>query len=90
MAENFCGGCGAASDRSLDLPAVDRCSACPPEVCEVCGYLDHVDVMCRCWVSVESLSLADAKALFAADGTFNVESDGQLTLSDVQEVRGDE
>lgn len=80
MAENRCRGCGALFDACGDLPAVERCRDCPPAVCETCGELDHVDVPCRCWVSVESMPLPDAKALFAADGVFNVEVDGRLTV----------
>jgi len=37
--------------------------------------------LCRCWVRIEDMALADIKALFAGDGTFNVGADGRLTAA---------
>lgn len=55
-----------------------RCMHCPALECDDCGEPD--DRKCSCWVSIESLSLADKKALFAADGTFNIGSNGEVTV----------
>lgn len=53
----------------------------PPRRCEDCGEMGSNAAPCSCWVSVKDMPLADAKALFAADGTFNVGIHGELTVS---------
>jgi hypothetical protein len=55
-----------------------RCMHCPPVTCDDCGEPD--DRTCSCWVSIEDMSLADKKALFAADGTFNIGTNGEVTV----------
>jgi ABC-type uncharacterized transport system permease subunit len=38
--------------------------------------------LCSCWTRLDAMALADAKALFAEDGLFNVGTDGQLTAAE--------
>jgi len=77
-----CLGCGAAADSAGPQPSA--CGECPPSTCEECGGVNHIATsrMCSCWVSVEDLAPADIKAIFAADGTFNVGIDGELTVAE--------
>lgn len=57
------------------------------ETCDVCGLVNHfaTNQWCSCWIPVANLPLADVKAIFATDPTFNVETDGSLTLADRSE-----
>ena len=78
-----CVGCGSEIIRNdpSDFPApILRCGDCPPTRCEVCGEMDAMDRRCSCWVALDGMAPADIKAIFAADGTFNVETDGRLSL----------
>ena len=50
----------------------ERCGDCPPWTCEDCGQTCSAAALCGCWVRLDGLPLADVKALFAADGTFNI------------------
>lgn len=72
-----CKNCGRELD---DVPEADYCSQCPPRRCEQCGEIYSMSDLCKCWVSIEDMAPADIKALFAMDGTFNVEADGSLTV----------
>lgn len=76
-----CSGCDVRAVGSLETASLEngRCMHCPPLVCPDCGEPD--DRECSCWVSIEDLNLADKKALFAADGTFNLGADGELTVA---------
>jgi hypothetical protein len=76
-----CTACGASSD--LEGPTPNACTSCPPSICVDCGGVNHLatDRSCVCWVNIEDVSLADVKALFARDGTFNVTTDGDLSTS---------
>lgn len=76
-----CAGCGVkalATWETVDLAGA-RCIHCPALQCPDCGGPD--DRTCSCWVSIESLSLADKKALVAADATFDLGADGELTVA---------
>lgn len=79
-----CLGCGSPSAEGDPTPS--HCPRCPAEQCEDCGGWNVwlTGDMCSCWISVEDMPLAEQKALFAHDGTFNVETDGTLTLSEVE------
>lgn len=50
------------------VPPSNRCSQCPPVLCDQCGELDHIDALCKCWRSVADIPLADLKGLFAGSG----------------------
>jgi hypothetical protein len=66
-----CKGCGAAKDNPTgdptDLSPSLHCGECPPWRCGDCGQMCSAADLCPCWVKVDSLPLADIKALFAAD-----------------------
>lgn len=53
-------------------------SADPTWRCEKCGWAINDEILADApdcphgWVSLEDMPLADIKALFAADGTFNL------------------
>lgn len=49
-----------------------HCGECPPWVCETCGSTTSAANLCACWIRLDTLPLADIKAIFAADGTFNL------------------
>lgn len=72
-----CSGCGALANSASPQPA--RCGLCPPSTCASCGEADSLFKPCSCWVDMAML--ADAKAAFAADGTFNVDADGRMTTA---------
>lgn len=71
-----CTACGRIKDGPTgdptDLFPATHCGDCPPWLCDGCGEMDSAAQHCRCWVSLEGMSLADQKALFAADGTFSL------------------
>lgn len=62
---NACEGCGTPSAPEDPTPA--HCPSCPPEPCDECGGVNvwSTGEMCACWVSLEGMSLADIKAVFA-------------------------
>jgi hypothetical protein len=86
-----CKGCGRTKsapagddadgwgDPSDVFPA-EHCGECPPWRCGGCGEMDSSAKHCGCWTDLTTMAPADIKALFAADGLFNVESDGRLTI----------
>lgn len=85
MRVKTCEGCGCLiswTDATPE-PIEEHCAACPPWTCDDCGEIDSYagEPRCACWVSVEDLPLADVKAIFAADGTFNVGIGGALSAS---------
>lgn len=43
-----------------------------PQVCDQCGAVDTMPDPCRCWISLDSMPLADVKAIFAT-GDMSVE-----------------
>jgi hypothetical protein len=71
-----CRGCGAPA--TTDSPIPSMCQSCHPRHCVDCGLMDSLQSPCPCWVSVESMNLADLKALFSRDGTFNLAPDGTI------------
>lgn len=81
-----CTGCGTTVD-DLEVPGPFMCSSCPPTTCEDCGGINHpaTERMCSCWVSLAEMPLADVKAIFAGDGTFNVDGDGRVTVAEPTE-----
>lgn len=62
---NACEGCGTPCAPEDPTPA--HCPSCPPEPCDECGGVNvwSTGEMCACWVSLEGMSLADIKAVFA-------------------------
>lgn len=79
-----CKGCGATKDRLTgdpsDVFALEHCGECPPWRCNGCGGMDSAAKHCGCWIDITQMAHADVKALFAADGTFNVAPDGTLSI----------
>lgn len=79
-----CKGCGRTkrmmTGDPTDLFPSGHCSECPPWRCETCGMMDSAAEHCPCWIDLTSMPHADVKALFAADGTFNVAPDGTLSI----------
>lgn len=79
-----CKGCGATKDHLTgdpsDVFAAEHCGECPPWRCDGCGEMDSAANHCSCWIDITTMAPADVKALFAADGTFNVETDGSLSI----------
>jgi len=71
-----CTGCGATKPEPTGAPSdiypSEHCGECPPWTCTDCGEPCSAAVLCSCWVLLADLPLADIKALFAADGTFNL------------------
>lgn len=67
MTAQTCDGCGAPAGESAEQPRPAHCGSCPPEVCGVCGGINHIATnrMCSCWVDIDTLAHADLKALFA-------------------------
>ncbi|GLP64372.1 hypothetical protein TUSST3_09920 [Streptomyces sp. TUS-ST3] len=72
-----CKGCGATklypTGDPTDLFPSEHCGDCPPWICEGCGETCSAVALCSCWVQLDTLLLADVKALFGADGTFSVD-----------------
>lgn len=79
-----CAGCGQTktgmTGDPTDLFPSEHCGGCPPWRCDDCGEMDSVAQPCSCWIDLTAMAPADVKALFAADGTFNVGTDGQLSI----------
>lgn len=79
-----CRGCGATKPEPDGTPTdyfpSEHCGECPPWRCDDCGEMDSAAEPCGCWIDVTTMPLADIKALFAADGTFNVNPDGSLGI----------
>lgn len=79
-----CRGCGgtktAMSGDPTDYFPSQHCGACPPWICDGCGKPDSMVSHCGCWTDLTTMAPADVKALFAEDGSFNVETDGRLTI----------
>lgn len=71
-----CTGCGATKDAPTGAPTdvypSEHCGKCPPWTCKDCGEICSAAALCACWVLLADLPLADIKALFAADGMFNI------------------
>lgn len=71
-----CTGCGATKPgpdgTPTDLFPSARCGECPPWTCGTCGLQCSATALCPCWISFDGMALADIKAVFAADGMFNV------------------
>ena len=71
-----CKGCGATKpapdETPTDLFPSAHCGDCPPWICESCGQWCSATALCPCWLSFDGMSVADIKAVFAADGMFNV------------------
>ena len=79
-----CKGCGATKAGPTGTPSdifpSEHCGDCPPWRCDDCGEMDSAANPCSCWICLTAMAPADAKALFAADGTFNVGADGRLSI----------
>jgi len=73
-----CKNCGRNAE---GVPEADFCSKCPPRLCVDCGEMDSMADNCSCWVSIADMAPADVKAIFAADSTFNVSTDGILSVA---------
>ncbi|MFE1451970.1 hypothetical protein [Streptomyces olivaceoviridis] len=71
-----CKGCGATKPEPdgtpTDLFPSEHCGECPPWTCEDCRETCSATNLCSCWTRLDTLPLADIKALFAADDTFNL------------------
>jgi hypothetical protein len=71
-----CTNCGAtkpAPDGTpTDLFPSAHCGQCPPWTCQTCGEKCSAAALCPCWTSLDGMTTADIKAVFAADGTFNM------------------
>jgi hypothetical protein len=76
MAILTCLNCGATKPEPdgtpTDLYPSSHCGKCPPWKCEDCGEMSSAADLCSCWKSLDGIALADIKAVFAADGTFNI------------------
>jgi len=79
MKNTDCLGCGRTQAPGMPQPTM--CDHCPPVICGDCGQMMSLSNLCRCWISVENIAMADAKALFSRDGTFNIAPDGTLTIA---------
>lgn len=81
-----CSGCGETTSKLPNNPTAiepsDHCGKCPPWTCETCGEQSSAAALCSCWIQLDQLAPADVKALFAGDGTFNVGTDGHLTVAE--------
>lgn len=79
-----CRGCGQVKDSPdgsfTDHVPSEHCGNCPPWKCPDCGEMDSAARPCSCWIDLTAMPHADVKALFAADGTFNVGTDGMLSI----------
>lgn len=71
-----CTGCGVTKPgpdgTPTDLFPSAHCGDCPPWTCGDCGRPCSATALCSCWISFDGMALADVKAVFAADGMFNV------------------
>jgi hypothetical protein len=71
-----CTGCGATKPSPTgdptDVCPSAHCGECPPWRCEDCGQMSSAADLCPCWTRLDHMTTADIKALFAADGTFNL------------------
>lgn len=71
-----CTNCGASkpgpTGDPTDLFPSAHCGQCPPWACEDCGQACSATALCPCWTSLDTMTTADIKAIFAGDGTFNV------------------
>ncbi len=71
-----CKGCGrtkpAPDGTPNDIHPSEHCGSCPPWACETCGETCSATALCSCWLPLDGMAHADIKALFAADGTFNL------------------
>lgn len=69
-------GCGKPDCDGSELPSCtyppEHCDQCPPWICESCHELSSATEPCSCWTSLDGLPLADIKAIFAADGGFDL------------------
>ena len=76
MAILCCKNCGATKPEPDGTPTdyfpSDHCGECPPWQCTDCGETCSAAALCSCWIMLADLSLADVKAIFAADGMFNI------------------
>ncbi len=79
---NACTGCGSSDygqwyDGSGPGVAVTEhttpswCDRCPPRRCDDCGEDRTLTRLCSCWLPFDGMALADIRAVFAADGTFD-------------------
>jgi hypothetical protein len=72
-----CTGCGRTKPGPTcdpsDLFPSAHCGDCPPWICETCGEACSAVALCSCWISLAGMPLADVKAIFAGDGTFNLQ-----------------
>lgn len=66
-----CAGCGATKPGPTgtpdDLFPTEHCGDCPPWACDTCGEICSARSLCSCWLTFDGMSLADIKAVFAAD-----------------------
>ena len=71
-----CKGCGATkpgpTGDPTDMFPSEHCGDCPPWRCDGCNQMCSMAAPCGCWIRLDAMPLADVKALFAQDGTFNV------------------
>jgi hypothetical protein len=71
-----CVGCGATKPSPTGDPTdfypSEHCGECPPWQCADCGGTCSAADLCSCWIVLADLPLADVKAIFAADGMFNI------------------
>jgi len=85
-----CQGCGDTKPEPDGTPTdfypSEHCDQCPPWRCGRCGEMSSAADLCKCWIRIEDLAPADIKALFAEDGTFNISTDGQLTVAEPLEA----
>lgn len=54
-----------------DFSPSEHCGECPPWECDGCGHACSMAAPCACWIRLDTLPLADIKALFA--GAFSVD-----------------
>lgn len=55
-----------------DVYPSEHCGECPPWACETCGETCSATALCSCWIRFDQMPFADVKAIFAADGMFNI------------------
>ncbi|WP_416520104.1 hypothetical protein [Streptomyces achromogenes] len=71
-----CTSCGATKPEPdgtpTDLFPSAHCGDCPPWTCTDCGEACSASSLCSCWTRLDTLPLADIKAIIAGDGTFDV------------------
>jgi hypothetical protein len=71
-----CAGCGATKPNPDGTPTDQapslHCGECPPWICTDCGEACSAANLCSCWTLLNTLPMADIKAIFAADGTFDL------------------